>query len=226
MLGLQNRPNAAIAHLGTRVFLWLVGTILEAWGIAMTTSSAIGTTPISTVPVTLTAITGYSFGTTTFVMNLFFVAGQFLLIGKKFPLWNLMQIPGVFLFSLFIDLSMAVLAHWVPEPWAAKLVMSLAGNFFLALGIVLQVGSKLLVQPGDGIVLAASVRFGKKFSSMKIANDVSLVIIAVGLGLLFLHEIVGVREGTLISAFAVGMMVKAITAWCHRKGWFLPVKKA
>lgn len=220
----NDRAKGAFTHLGGRFILWLVGTVLEAFGIAMTTSSAIGTTPISTVPIALTTITGYSFGTTTFIMNLFFVAGQFLLIGKKFPLWNLLQIPGVLVFSLCIDLFMALLATKVPDPWVLKCIMSIAGNFFLALGIVLQVGSKLLVQPGDGIVLAAALRFQQKFSTMKIANDISLVMIAVLLGLLFLHEIVGVREGTLISAFAVGLMVKAITALCHSRGWFLQKK--
>ena len=206
-------------HMPKRCMLFLLGTFLEAFGIAATTATGIGTTPISTVPVALAAITGYTFGAMTFVMNLFMVAGQYALLGRKYPLWNLLQIPGVLLFSLFIDLCMALFMPHVPDPWLAKLLMSVMGNVFLAIGIILQVNSKLLMQPGDAIVLAAAIRFKKQFSSMKIANDISLVVIAVALGWIFLHEIVGVREGTLISAILVGLLVRSFTIVAQEMGW-------
>lgn len=218
-----SQPEAPVPkrweHLPRRFTLLLFGTFFEAFGIAATTSAGIGTTPISTVPVALAAITGYTFGAMTFVMNLFMVAGQYVLLGRKFPLWNLMQIPGVLVFSLFIDLCMALFANHIPDPWLAKLLMSIMGNVFLAIGIIMQVQSKLLMQPGDAIVLAAAIRFKKQFSSMKIANDISLVVIAVALGWIFLHEIVGVREGTLISAILVGMLVRSFTIVAQEMGW-------
>ena len=58
----------------------LIGTAVASIGIALTTLSGLGTTPISSVPWTLTAITGLSFGTTTFLINLVFYSR-----GRKAP---------------------------------------------------------------------------------------------------------------------------------------------
>lgn len=59
-------------HLPFRIGMLLIGTAAGSFGIALTTLSGLGTTPISSVPWTLTAITGLSFGTTTFLINLVF----------------------------------------------------------------------------------------------------------------------------------------------------------
>ena len=100
-------------------------------------------------------------------------------------------------------------AQWAAASgWWAQMLMSLTGNVILAVGIVMQVESKTLVQPGEGVVLAASVRFKKPFGNMKIVNDVLLVLLALVLGFAFLGGPVGVREGTLVSAVMVGLCVK------------------
>lgn len=66
------------AHLSLRLLLLLIGMFTAALGVALTTVADLGTTPISTVPYVFTVLTGYSFGTTTFFVNLFLVAGQVL----------------------------------------------------------------------------------------------------------------------------------------------------
>ena len=116
----------------------LFGTACASFGIALTTTSGLGTTPISSVPWTLTAITGLSFGTTTFLINLLFYLIEAVLLGKAMPKWNILQIPAVLVFGIFIDLGMAVAKLIEPTSWPAGLVMSLAGNLWLAVGIVLQ----------------------------------------------------------------------------------------
>ena len=179
----------------------LIGTAAASFGIALTTLSGLGTTPISSVPWTLTAITGLSFGTTTFLINLVFYVTEVLLLGKSMPKWNILQIPAVLVFGAFIDLSM----------WFTGLCMSLIGNVWLAAGIFLQVRSKTLVQPGEGAVLAISVVTRKAFGSIKVFFDCFLVLSAAVLGFFVLNEIVGIREGTLISAVLVGSLVKGIS---------------
>ena len=170
----------------------LFGTACASFGIALTTTSGLGTTPISSVPWTLTAITGLSFGTTTFLINLLFYLIEAVLLGKAMPKWNILQLIE-------------------PTSWPAGLVMSLAGNLWLAVGIVLQVRSKTLVQPGEGAVLAISVVTRKAFGTIKVFFDCFLVLSAAVLGFLILNEIVGIREGTLISAILVGSLVKGIS---------------
>lgn len=62
-------------HIIGRTVLLIFGMFLAAFGIACTTRAGLGTTPISTVPYTASAITGLSFGTCTVILNFFFVAG-------------------------------------------------------------------------------------------------------------------------------------------------------
>ena len=193
------------AHLSLRLLLLLIGMFTAALGVALTTVADLGTTPISTVPYVFTVLTGYSFGTTTFFVNIFLVAGQVLLLRRRFSLWNLLQIPTVLIFGICIDLAMAIVSPHAPAGWWTGLLMSISGNFVLALGIVMQIRSKTIVQPGEGFVLAAAAVTRKSFGSIKIVNDVTLSLIAAGIGLVCAGELIGVREGTVLSAVLVGL---------------------
>ena len=197
-----------------------LGMFTAASGIACVAQAQLGTTPISSTPYVLAAITGLTFGQTTFWVNVFFVFMQWVLLRKLFHWTTLWQIPSVWIFGLFIDLGMQLFtsaAQWAAASgWWAQMLMSLSGNVILSLGIVMQVESKTLVQPGEGVVLAAAVRFKKSFGTMKIVNDVLLVLLALVLGFTFLGGPVGVREGTLVSAVMVGLCVKG---WYRVLSW-------
>lgn len=209
------------AHLSLRLLLLLIGMFTAALGVALTTVADLGTTPISTVPYVFTVLTDYSFGTTTFFVNLFLVAGQVLLLRRRFSLWNLLQIPTVLIFGICIDLAMAIVSPHAPAGWWTGLLMSISGNFVLALGIVMQIRSKTIVQPGEGFVLAAAAVTRKSFGSIKIVNDVTLSLIAAGIGLVCAGELIGVREGTVLSAVLVGLFAKLIVKFVDRLGVFV-----
>ena len=141
-------------NLTLRILVLMVGMFLATVGIALVTLADLGTTPISTVPYVFSVITGYSFGLATFVVNLFFVLGQILLLRKKFPLWNILQVPLVAVFGFFIDVSMHLFSWISLSTYWEHLALSVTGNAVLALGVLMQVRSKTIVQPGEGIVLA------------------------------------------------------------------------
>ena len=210
------KTSRRFAHLTLRIVLLLIGMFTAAIGVALTTVADLGTTPISTVPYVITKLTGYSFGTTTFFVNLLLVAGQALLLRRRFPLWNLLQIPTVLVFGICIDLAMAVVTPYPPSGWWTGLVMSIAGNVVLAAGIVMQIRSKTIVQPGEGFVLALVAVTRKSFGAIKIVNDVTLASIAALIGFAALGELVGVREGTVISAILVGLFAKLIMKYYER----------
>ncbi|MBO5432032.1 membrane protein, partial [Methanocorpusculum sp.] len=58
----------------------------------------------------------------------------------------------------------------------------------------------------------ASVVVKKDFGKVKVAFDVTLVCIAAVTSLVFLHEIVGIREGSLIAALTVGIIARTVAA--------------
>ncbi len=201
-----------LVGLFLRILLLCAGMFIMALGVAEVTTAQLGTTPISTLPLAVAAILGVSFGTGTFIVNCFFVLGQIVLLRRNYKIVNLLQIPLVFGFSVFIDIGMHFWSMFNPagawEHWA----MSLTGNVLLALGVYLSIKSRTLVQPGEGIVMAVSIVTHKAFGTLKICNDVSLVVISAALGWLVLGELVGIGWGTLVSAVMVGLLIKLINA--------------
>lgn len=198
--------------LAGRWLLLVWGMLVATAGIVFITRAGLGTTPISTVPFTVGEITGLTFGEATFAVNIVFVLVQWALLRSRFHYSSFFQIPIVSVFSWFIDLHMGWTAWIGDDPYVVRFLWGLLGNLFLAFGIYWQVASKTIVQPGEGMVLAFSVVLRKSFGTVKVWNDVTLVLLAVILGFVCLGHVAGVREGTVVSAFLVGFLIKGIAA--------------
>lgn len=201
-------PRQAVTPKRLRLPLLVVGMAFSAFGISLIAATALGSTPISTIPLTLTAITGISFGTTTFIVNALFVVIQALLLRRNFRIRNLLQLPSVLVFSVFIDFSVRLLSGFEPASWTSAMSFSVLGTLLLAVGIILQIRSQTVVQPGEGLVLSVSLTFKKPFGDMKVLTDVMHVVTAALIGWAVLGRIVQIREGTLVSAVLVGLFVK------------------
>ena len=194
--------------LALRLTYLLTGIVIAGVSIAAVAQAGLGISPISTLPFVLSKITDFSFGAMNFAVNLVFVLLQILLLGRRFKLFSLLQIPFVFLFSLSIDAGMWIVAHFPMTTYPVQLTVSVVGCFFMALSIGLMVCSKLLMMPGDGFVLALSTVSGKPYGMLKQANDIISVVLAAILGWVVLGHIEGIREGTMISAFLVGYILR------------------
>ncbi len=191
-------------------------------GIAMVTNAQLGTTPISSVPYVVGKIFGFSMGTGTFTVNILMLLAQIPLLGKAFRLRQLLQLPCVFVFSIFIDIGMWITHSLIPETWPMCIFMTLVGCLIMAFGIMLEITSSTMVIPGEGFVLALAYRFKLPFSNLKVINDVSLVILAALLGWFCLGKIDGLREGTVIAAFLTGVFIRFFSR-CFRmkiERWF------
>lgn len=188
--------------------LLFIGMLFMALGISLITCVQIGTTPISSLPLVTAEIAGLTFGTTTFLFNASFVLIQKLMLGERFDHINWLQIPLAFVFSFFLDVCMWILSFIDPQLYPTKLALSMLGNVFLGLGVTLEVRSKSIPLAGEGLVIAFSVCFKKSFANLKIANDVTMVVLAAILGWVVLGSFYGIGEGTLISALTVGLFVK------------------
>ena len=199
--------------LTARWLLLVWGMLVATAGVVFITRAGLGTTPISTVPYVVGVVTGLSFGEATFIVNVVLVFAQWALLRSRFHFSSFFQIPVVSVFSLFIDFHMGWTEWIAQESYALRFAWGLLGNLLLALGIAWQVASRTIVQPGEGLVLALAVVVRKSFGTMKIVNDVSLVVLAMLIGLVLLGRIEGVREGTVLSAFLVGYLIKTYAAW-------------
>ena len=135
-----------------------VSLFFNALGIALITQAHLGTTPITTLPYTLAAIFGLTLGTTTFACNLLFLLLQRILLRRRLGIAELLQIPAVLIFSVFIDFWMHLTGALVTDVYVWQIVMCIVGSAVLG-------------------------------------------------------SIVGLREGTVLSAVLVGMFARLTSPW-------------
>lgn len=95
-----------------------------------------------------------------------------------------------------------------PEIYGLKIPVLLIGCFILAFGAYLEVIADVVMLPGDAFVRAIARAVRKEYGTVRMISDITMSVIAAVLCLVFLHQLSGVREGTIISALLVGNLVK------------------
>lgn len=197
-------------EISKRYVLLIIGLFFSALGVAVTKSGELGVSPISSVANVMSCkFSALSLGTWLIIWNSVLIVGQILVLKKKFKFIQLLQIPVSLLFGYFTDFGMWC-ASFVPvNSYYMQLIMVIVGVVILGFGISLSVIANVIMNSGEAFVKAISDELHKNFGNVKIAFDVSCVIMAVVLSIIFFNfSIVGTREGTIISAFCTGVVVK------------------
>lgn len=195
---------------------FLLSLVIMGFGIALVTKSGLGTSAVSSVPYVLSNVFTLSFGTFTFIINMLYFVIQILVLRKDFPKNQYFQIVVGPVLGIFIDLSMFILKNIDLSNYLLKVVILLVGCFIVAYSIWLQLEANVVINPTEGIVKVLADKTNVKFSSMKTYFDIFLVVVASLISFIGLGKIVGVREGTLISAFVVGYFIKLINTMTKR----------
>ena len=92
--------------------------------------------------------------------------------------------------------------------YAVRLPLVIAGIITLGFGVSLSVVANVIMNSGEAFVKAVSDKSGMIFGNVKIGFDVGCVVVAFVLSLiLFNGEIVGTREGTVLTALLTGIVV-------------------
>ena len=193
-----------------RYFWFVIGIIINSFGVALITKAGLGTSPISSVSYVLSLQFPFTLGQFTFIVNMFFILAQFILLKKDFEPIQFLQIVVNVVFSACIDISMNLLSWLIVNNFMVGLFALLIGCGVLALGISIEVAPDVLVVPGEGIVRAISIVLNKRFGTIKIIFDVTLVSIATILSFLFFGKLSGLGLGTIISAIIVGYIVNLL----------------
>lgn len=191
--------------------LFILSLAVMGFGIALVTKSGLGTSAVSSVPYVLSKVfPKYTFGMFTFAINMLYYLIQIIILRKDFPKSQYLQIiVGPFL-GFFIDLSMSILSNLNLDIYLLQLLILVIGCFIVAYSIWLQLLANVVINPTEGIVKVLSDKLNIVFSSMKTYFDIFLVVASCLISYIGLSQIVGVREGTLISAFLVGYFIRLI----------------
>lgn len=198
------------AETAKRYVLFIISLFFSALGVAFTKRGELGVSPISSVANVLSCkFDALSLGTWLIIWNCVLIAGQIIILRRKFQPIQLLQVPLSFLFGWFTDLGMMIVSHIPADSYIVRLVMVIIGIVILAFGIALSVIANVIMNSGEAFVKAISDTIHKEFGNVKIIFDILCVVTALILSLIFFNfTIVGTREGTVISALLTGVVVK------------------
>lgn len=191
-----------------RTAIYLIGLFILSLGVAASVKSGLGVTSVNSIPYALALIFDADMGIFTAGLYILFVLIQWVLLRREFKLRYLLGIFVSVLFGAMVDLSNLIFSC-LPEPgfYPVRLLLLCLSILGVALGVFIYCAADLIPLPGDGVILAIAGKSGMQFHNVKILFDCTLVVISGLLSLLFLHSLVSVREGTVISSLLIGVMV-------------------
>lgn len=200
-------------HLLRRWALLVVGLVIMAFGVAFSIKAGLGTSPISSLPYVLSLLplpVTLTVGTATIAMHVTLILLQILLLRRRYDPFQLAQLPVALIFGSLTDFSVWSLQGITVSAYPARWVLCIIGILLVGVGVSFEVTANVVTLAGEGMVLAVCKVFPVPFGNAKIGFDVTLVVIASALSLVFLGGLYGVREGTVAAAFCVGLVARQV----------------
>ena len=203
--------NKLPIYILKRYQLLLIGLSIMAFGVAFSIKASLGTSPISSVPYVVSLFTPLTVGTATITMHCVFILLQILILRKNYHPIQLMQLPVAFFFGYLTDFGVWAVQGITCNTYWQQWIVCLIGILLVAVGVSFEVKAGVVVLAGEGVVLAICKVLPKvKFGYMKVGFDVTLVVIACILSIVFTGRLQGVREGTVAAALLVGLIAKQL----------------
>ena len=206
----MRKLNRIQVYIVKRYLLLLVGLAIMAFGVAFSIKASLGTSPISSVPYAISLFTPLSVGTATITMHCIFILLQILILRKDYHPIQLMQLPVAFFFGYLTDFGVWAVQRISYHAYWQQWIICLIGILLVAVGVSLEVKAGVVVLAGEGVVLAICKVLPVRFGHMKVGFDVTLVVIACILSIVFTGRLQGVREGTVAAALLVGTLARQL----------------
>lgn len=165
-------------------------------------------------------------GTATICLHVVLILLQILILRRNYQPIQLMQLPVALVFGYLTDFGVWAIQGLHVATYAGQWGLCLVGILLVGIGVACEVVAGVVTLAGEGFVLAVCQVTGLPFGNLKVTFDVTLVATASLLSLLFLHQLEGVREGTVAAAILVGMIAKRVQPLLQRRlGRWLPSQK-
>lgn len=193
-----------------RYVLYLVSLFIISLGAAISIKANLGTAPLICIPYVSSVISNLSVGTVSFIFSIILIALQVLILRGDFEKRQYLQIVMGTIFSAFIDIALMLVSFLNPQDYLSQILLLLLSCVVVAFGVLLEIQTEVVYLPPDGLIVAISTVLKKEFGKVKPYIDTSFVIIAAVLSLVFLGYLIGVREGTIISALIIGPIVRVL----------------
>lgn len=210
-----NRMKITKQHV-RRVGIYVLGLFILAWGVAFAANANLGMSPVNSLPYVLSLVFAVPMSSCVIAVFSFYILLQIVLLRRQFKWINLTQILFSTIFGYFVDATKYLLGSFFIPTYFGSLLMLVISIVCIATGIYLSVSVKLVPMPMEGLTLAlAGLQKKLPFHTVKIIVDCAAVLLAVVVSLIGLSgKVVGVREGTIISALAAGKVIGFLQKAC------------
>ena len=190
--------------------LFLVGLFIASMGVAFSTKAGLGTSPVASVPYSVSLISPLlSFGGWLNLWSVIQICVQIAVMRFRCNYIEIaIQTVLAFVYGYLTNFSCWLIEGIVVDTYPVQFIFMLLGCVILALGIWIQLKGAVAMLPGEAMNRAISNASGFKYENVKIFFDILYIIISAAVCLIFLGELRGVREGSIIAAFAVGFIIK------------------
>ena len=212
-----------IKHKVNRYCIYSLGVILLSAGITLNTKTALGVSPLISLPFSVSEIWLLNFPMMTFILYAFFVALQFILKGKDRQMKDLLQLPLSIVFSLLLDVfgrgyDMALSATGIDMgPLIPRIGLLIVAVAMTGVGASMMISMDLIPNPADGLAKTVGDVLGKGLGFGKNEIDFSSVAVTCLVGIIASGRLVGVGIGTIIGMVGVGRCIAGFNYLFHHR---------
>lgn len=201
-----------------RYLLFIISLFFIGLGIGFAKRAELGISPISSLANVMSErFTFLSLGTWLLIANMLFLLVQILILRRNFKPVQLLQIPLSFVFGYFTDFGVWLVKGIPNGTYIMKIVILVISIVIIGFGVALGVIANAILNSPEALMKVIADKTKKEFGTIKVIFDVSWVTLAVILSLVFFNgKLVGIREGTVISAILIGFVVKFFRPILHK----------
>ena len=204
----------------SRLIRYFLGLFIMTTGIAIYVKYYLGVSPVSSIPYTMTRCWEIEMGKATILFHCVLVLIQILILRKNFKLKSLLQIPVGIIFGYFTSFCNYLMTFVLsPKNIVICIGMILISIVLVAVGIFFYLPANIMPLAGEGVMQAVSDVTKIAFPKVKVAFDITMVVISLITCLMVIHNIGSVGLGTIMSAILVGVVLGQIMRlWAiHKK---------
>ena len=158
---MSNGTNyAKDSQMTRRYIMLLIGIFFMGTGISLIIKSGTGTSPMSSLTNVMTQICPLlTLGMYTFLLNVLFFIGEFIVDFKSFSASKFIQLIPTFFLSVAVDFNMFLVRGLHPETYILKLAVLIIGCMFFGLSIAFMVSADVILMPGEALIKIISVKY-------------------------------------------------------------------
>ena len=205
-------------EMAKSILVYCMGLFIMAMGVSFSGTANLGMSPVNSIPYVLSEIfTALSMGTWIIIIFSLYILIQFIILGRNFQPWRVLQLVCTTLFGYFTDFTNMMADIFLPNPtsmtfspllvYCVRLLYLIISMILIALGILFYLAPNLISLPGEGIMQVIAHKLNKPLPVIKMCFDCTVSIIALVISLVYFRQFHGIREGTVIAAFGVGKIL-------------------